>query len=277
MSRWPGGIFRRSYLRAYAQAIGLDPERVVRECLEFHPDPDDDTPEVLTTAQSVAGDSANRRPPTRLGFLVGSVIASLPGFGVPRVAEPRAVPAQTDVTDGPPPPDDGPHVIQPGELIAVARLCTALGCARDEHEVSRVLADAAGMLDAVGVILWAWDSESHTLSPVLAHGYADEVLAQVPRVGRDADNAIAVAFRSAQTCVVRGSDQVTGAIVTPILTPGACVGVLALELRHGGEQLEYTHALATILSAQLSAFSTPRRSLKTAQPESISATAKAAC
>ena len=38
VSRWPEGIFRHAYLRAYARAIGLEPEGVVREFLELHPD-----------------------------------------------------------------------------------------------------------------------------------------------------------------------------------------------------------------------------------------------
>jgi hypothetical protein len=36
-----------------------------------------------------------------------------------------------------------------------------------------------------------------------------------------------------------------------MLTPGGCVGVLALELRHGGEQRDSVRALATIFAAQL--------------------------
>jgi cytoskeletal protein RodZ len=39
VSRWPAGIFRRSFVRAYAQSIGLDPDEVVREFLERFPDP----------------------------------------------------------------------------------------------------------------------------------------------------------------------------------------------------------------------------------------------
>jgi transcriptional regulator with XRE-family HTH domain len=39
VSRWPAGIFRRSYVRAYADAIGLDADSVVREFLERFPDP----------------------------------------------------------------------------------------------------------------------------------------------------------------------------------------------------------------------------------------------
>ncbi|HYM25912.1 MAG TPA: helix-turn-helix domain-containing protein [Vicinamibacterales bacterium] len=41
-SRWPSGIFRRSFFRAYAQAISVvDVEAAVREFLDRFPDPND--------------------------------------------------------------------------------------------------------------------------------------------------------------------------------------------------------------------------------------------
>ena len=39
VSRWPSGIFRKAFIRSYAEAIGLDPEPVVREFVERYPDP----------------------------------------------------------------------------------------------------------------------------------------------------------------------------------------------------------------------------------------------
>ncbi len=39
VSRWPSGIFRRSFIRAYAEAIGLEPDEIAREFLERFPDP----------------------------------------------------------------------------------------------------------------------------------------------------------------------------------------------------------------------------------------------
>ena len=39
VSRWPTGIFRRSFVRAYATAIGLDADEVVKEFAERFPDP----------------------------------------------------------------------------------------------------------------------------------------------------------------------------------------------------------------------------------------------
>src|SRR2546430_6715703 len=41
-SRWPTGIFRLAFIRAYAEAIGLDPALVLREFLERFPDPSDE-------------------------------------------------------------------------------------------------------------------------------------------------------------------------------------------------------------------------------------------
>jgi hypothetical protein len=39
VSRWPSGIFRRSFIRAYAEAVGLDADAIAREFLEHFPDP----------------------------------------------------------------------------------------------------------------------------------------------------------------------------------------------------------------------------------------------
>jgi len=38
VSRWPSGIFRRSFVRSYAEAIGLDGDYIVQEFLERYPD-----------------------------------------------------------------------------------------------------------------------------------------------------------------------------------------------------------------------------------------------
>jgi transcriptional regulator with XRE-family HTH domain len=38
LSRWPGGIFRRAFVRTYAQAVGLDPEETLARFLRLFPD-----------------------------------------------------------------------------------------------------------------------------------------------------------------------------------------------------------------------------------------------
>ena len=64
VSRWPSGIYRKSFVRAYAQTIGVDPEPLVREFAELYPDPQD-----ATTAQPDAppglATSASNSPPTK--------------------------------------------------------------------------------------------------------------------------------------------------------------------------------------------------------------------
>jgi cytoskeletal protein RodZ len=39
VSRWPSGIFRKAFIRSYAEAIGLDADAITREFLERFPDP----------------------------------------------------------------------------------------------------------------------------------------------------------------------------------------------------------------------------------------------
>ena len=44
LSRWPSGIFRRAFIRAYAEAAGFDPDVITQEFLERYPDAPDDAP-----------------------------------------------------------------------------------------------------------------------------------------------------------------------------------------------------------------------------------------
>ena len=39
LKRWPGGLYRRAFVRAYAEAVGLDANDVLRDFLECFPDP----------------------------------------------------------------------------------------------------------------------------------------------------------------------------------------------------------------------------------------------
>ena len=59
-SRWPSGIFRRSFMRAYAEAIGVDVDTTVAEFLERFPDPEE---------PAAAGPPADR--PLRLASVAG--------------------------------------------------------------------------------------------------------------------------------------------------------------------------------------------------------------
>ena len=77
VSHWPSGIFRRAFIRAYAHAIGLNPDDVVREFLEVYPDPLEVVETDLLTASGADGGLMSGGPPIRLRYLVGSAIGSL--------------------------------------------------------------------------------------------------------------------------------------------------------------------------------------------------------
>ncbi len=75
LSHWPLGIFGRSYIRAYAQAVGLDPAATVREFVERHPGSVEPTEASLSHVQ--APDNTSRRPPTRMKLLIASAIDAI--------------------------------------------------------------------------------------------------------------------------------------------------------------------------------------------------------
>jgi len=137
------------------------------------------------------------------------------------------------------------------DLTAVAELCTKLSRVEESHDMATLLEEMASVLGAVGLMVWLWDPQTAALTPTLPYGYPDEVLAQLPKLPRDARNATAAAFRSAQMCIVSGGDVASDALVVPLMTPDGCAGVLAIELRQGGARMEPIRALATILAAQM--------------------------
>jgi hypothetical protein len=177
----------------------------------------------------------------------------------PVVEHPSTEPGRLDgkqeevVADCPPRIEGGPAEPASPEpdFLAAAQLCTELGRVENASDVPPLLQEAARILDAIGLIVWVWDAMAEELKPALAHGYSDQVLAQLPTVKRDADNATAAAFRSAQTCAIDGSDHANGALVVPLLTPAGCAGVLAIELQQGSGQTRSLRAVATIFAAQL--------------------------
>jgi cytoskeletal protein RodZ len=80
VSRWPGGIYRRSFVRSYADAIGLDADLVLANFERLFPDP-----EALS-----AFDRANDRPPvTRVQAHAGGFRLQLASPSRPSVATVR--------------------------------------------------------------------------------------------------------------------------------------------------------------------------------------------
>ena len=374
VSHWPSGIFRRAYIRTYAQFIGLDPDTLLREFLEVHPDPGDTI--VASAADAAAAEEAYAKhaPAMRFRSIVDSALGSLNRFRRPAVDDrrpasaavegPAPAEAAPDVDDyrswsrlaetvpegdarldpdlGPeletagetrvespveavecgslptvepvePPIGPGehhvePHAVEPhveqrveraeevalvetpaeaevevpaaevppqadqpaavvtgndanpaarpdrdqDELLErVARLCTAFGRVVERDAVRHLLQESAEALSAAGLIVWLADEAGDTLRPGLVHGYSEKVLAQVPAVTRDADNATATAFRSTKPCEVAPTAQGSGALVVPLLVPDGCAGVLAIELQQGVRISRGLRAAAVIVAAAL--------------------------
>jgi hypothetical protein len=296
VSQWPTGIFRRAYLRDYARAIGLEPEAVVREFLEVYPDP---VPQFAQGTETEGDGDASTRQVSGLRRLVGAMAAvptffqkiqqPLPAPG-PATAADRAVlhaapapvrriepavdrsPRVEPVVVAPAPMPAAPVSLAPPpqpdvDLVAVAEICTRLARLVDLSEFPPVLEAAAHVLGASGIIVRAWDPQANALAPALAHGYSDAVLSRVPPVPFDAANAVAAAFRAGDACVVNGDERCAGAMVAPLLTPSGCTGVLAVELRDGGEQRDTIRAVTTILAAQLATLLGPISTARTPERE----------
>lgn len=135
-------------------------------------------------------------------------------------------------------------------MKATADLATDFGRVRDAAELERLLARAADLLDATGLVVWMTDGS--TLRPVLAHGYSPAMLAKMPSVPRSADNAAAAACRTGTLQIVLSKPGGSpGAIAAPILAAEGCVGALTAEIKNGGEGAEAVQAVAVITAAHL--------------------------
>lgn len=70
ISRWPGGIFRRAFVRSYAECVGLDGDEVVKRFERQYPPPEPQgaSPELPVPSVPAAGTSQQNRqaPPVRL-------------------------------------------------------------------------------------------------------------------------------------------------------------------------------------------------------------------
>lgn len=47
LSSWPGGIFRRAFIRGYAEAVGLDPDKILREFFKLFPSDEPAAPKTI--------------------------------------------------------------------------------------------------------------------------------------------------------------------------------------------------------------------------------------
>lgn len=145
----------------------------------------------------------------------------------------------------PPPPDRV-------DLNAVASICADLARVTDTHAITGLLARAATVLDAAGIVLWVADPDGRELSPIVVQGYPPQMAARLGTIPRDAANVTASAYRTGLLQTVKGDAVSNGAVAVPLCTVAGCLGVMAAEMVNGGEQREPLLAAATIIASQLS-------------------------
>ena len=137
------------------------------------------------------------------------------------------------------------------KLQEAAKLCTDLGGLTDANGLPDLLARAAALINASGLILWVKDTDGSTLRAAGEYGYGRDFLQRFNSIPEDGNNPTAKAFRESSLQVVPSGNSTNGALAQPLMVGDRCVGVLSAELRDGWESKNDVHAITTILAAQL--------------------------
>ena len=165
--------------------------------------------------------------------------------GIPP-ANTRVITAAEEVQAAPSPePTTQPAV----DLVAAASVCTGISRLNAANALPGLLARAARVIDASGIIIWMGAGDE--LFAAAGHGYDPRIIARLGSISRSADNATAAAWRTGEPGTVAGNTASNGAIVAPMFGSDGCIGVLAAEVRQGREADTATRAVTTMLAAQL--------------------------
>jgi len=200
---------------------------------------------LITDAAKVAGGTASL-------WLVGLILLTrLPRQTVPPIGGPVAAAATDTIRSAP--VAVAPAVNTTAEpavhLSDAAAVCTAISRIADARALPDVLARAATVIDAAGIVVWL--SAGEELFAVAAHGYSAKMLDRLGPIARTMDNATAAAWRLGEARIVTGDSTSNGAIVAPMFGPESCIGALAAEVRHGRETDSATQAVTAMIAAQL--------------------------
>jgi hypothetical protein len=204
----------------------------------------------------LAGSGRPRQPARSEAEAVAQMLRDLPppvkapGVAVslvPPVATPPARPSPAAATEAP-----------AINLTEAAELCVDLARVIDGRDLPLLLQRAARTLDATGVIVWVIDTEGTRLTPALAYGYSDRVLAKLGPLDVNADNVTSLSFRSMrpQAMPGAGASGASSAIAVPLVTTAGCNGVFAAEVP-GTKPADDCLAVARILAAQLASMLSP--------------------
>ena len=85
----------------------------------------------------------------------------------------------------------------------------------------------------------------------MVHGYSPQLASRFGTISRDAENVTASAYRTGLLQTMKGDAISNGAVAAPLVTAAGSVGVMAAELKNGGEQDDALLAATAIIAAQL--------------------------
>jgi hypothetical protein len=135
---------------------------------------------------------------------------------------------------------------------AVAALCTDFARMSESSDINALLARAAAVLDATGIVIWMASADRDTLIPAASTGYDERLFSRIGSIPRGAANLTAAAFRDQTARTSARSGSAAPALAVPLVAPQGAVGVFSAELRDGGDVDPQRVAIASILAAQLS-------------------------
>jgi len=167
-------------------------------------------------------------------------------------SEPKPTPAEKPKFPSPKPLVG--RIVPPKPLVdlnTIASICGDLARVSDTRSLPDLLTRAAGVLDASGIVVWIADPDGRELTPILVQGYPPNLAMRLGNLPRDAENVTASAYRTGLLQTVKADAVSNGAIAAPLVAAGGCVGVMAAEVKNGGEQQEPLLAAATIIASQL--------------------------
>src|SRR5258708_6027367 len=137
------------------------------------------------------------------------------------------------------------------DLGGMAALCVDLARIQKTPALPALLDRAAVILQASGIVLWIADPDGRELTPTVVHGYSPQLASRFGTISRDAENVTASAYRTGLLQTMKGDAISNGAVAAPLITAAGSVGVMAAELKNGGEQDHALLAATTIIAAQL--------------------------
>jgi hypothetical protein len=137
------------------------------------------------------------------------------------------------------------------DLGGMAALCADLARIQDTRPLPALLERAAVILHASGIVLWIADPDGRELAPIVLHGYPAHLAARFGTIPREAGNVTAAAYRTGLLQTMKGDAISNGAVAAPLVTAGGCVGVMAAEMKDGGEQQDTLLAAAAIVASQI--------------------------